>query len=116
MTKMGAARALGWTSLALGLTEILAPRQLGEGLGVGRHRGTFSALGAREMLAGLWILGSDHPAAGLWARVAGDAMDLAFLGVAASNSSKRKALGAAVATVAAITALDLLTARQFQHA
>jgi hypothetical protein len=105
-----AARALGYTSLALGLTEIAAPNWLAGQMGIDEKPGLFRALGLREIASGVAILRGEKKAPGLWSRVAGDVMDLALLGVAARASSRKGGVGAAAAMVLGITALDVLSA------
>src|SRR5204863_114974 len=96
------ARGLGWFSLGLGLTEVALPRQLGRlaGLPDGRR---LPLLGLREIVSGLGILGSRSKGPWLWSRVAGDVIDLAFLGNAMKagrcNRSRLAAATAAVGTV-----------------
>ena len=70
------ARGLGWASLAIGLTEIAAPRQVQAMLGLEDrpdHRGVLRILGIREIVHGFHILTEKRPtsamATGLWARV-----------------------------------------------
>jgi hypothetical protein len=109
-----AARALGWFSVGLGAVEIAAPEWLGEQIGVGRHPNLVRAFGLREMMAGLWLLANQKPSTGLWARVAGDAMDLTALGAAMRNSRARGRVAAAIAMVAGVTALDALYAQRLQ--
>jgi uncharacterized membrane protein len=73
-----------------------------------RARTLMRAVGARELGAGTGILGRPRPAGWLWARVAGDAMDLALLGAAlGSRRNTQRRVLAAAAAVAGITALDL---------
>ena len=69
------AYGLGWFSIGLGLSEILAPRALGRAIGVGHgplKGGIFRGYGLREIAAGLGILSRRRPAAWTWARFAGD--------------------------------------------
>lgn len=102
---------LGWVSIALGLGEILAPRQLSETMGVRNHPTLMRALGLREISAGVGILASHQPSYWLWARVAGDAMDLALLGTAFRTDKRDSArLSSATAMIAAIAALDVFAA------
>lgn len=104
---------LGVFSIGLGLAELLTPRNVADATGV-RSPGLLRAYGARELGAGVGILTADNPAKWLWARVAGDVMDLATLGAAYANGrgdDRRKALQAAAA-VAGVTVLDLVAARQ----
>src|SRR5688572_25310327 len=86
------ARSLGWFSLGLGMTEILFPARITRALGT-KNRTTLvrTAYGMREIAAGVGILGSANPAPWLWARVAGDVVDLATLGAAqlGRNTNRR---------------------------
>jgi uncharacterized membrane protein len=69
--------------------------------------------GLREIAAGITIFSQKKPSGGLWSRVAGDALDLASLGVAfTSPSAKRGRVAFATANVLAVTALDLIAAKQ----
>src|SRR5690348_125459 len=72
------ARALGWFSLGLGLSELLAPRLVAGPLGMRGNEGLLRAYGAREIGAGVLSL-STEKRAGLWSRVAGDVLDMATL-------------------------------------
>lgn len=102
---------LGWVSIGLGLTQILAPRQLSKAIGVSNHPTMMRSLGLREITAGVGILTSREPSHWLWARAAGDAMDLALLG-AAFKADKRDGarLSSTTAVIAAIAALDVFAA------
>lgn len=109
------ARGLGWFSIGLGLAELLAPRAIARLCGgQGRHTGLIRLYGLREIAAGLMIFsGGRKPAAGLWARVAGDALDLATLGVSALSPRTNKAgVVFAAANVVGVGALDLMCAQQ----
>ena len=112
---------LGWFSIGLGLTQVLAPRRFARFIGV---RGDDDELrlvrlvGLRELASGVGILTRPRPAGWLWARVAGDVMDLALLGSAlasgpppartGSRRPPRPSLG--------VTALDLYDAVQLSRA
>src|SRR3954454_18731525 len=90
-TDVTVAKALGWASFAIGLTEILAARPVERLLGIGDHRGLLTSFGLRECAAGAAILtAGDAPntqlAAGVWSRVAGADVDLAMLGAAARKT------------------------------
>jgi uncharacterized membrane protein len=66
------------------------------------------AVGLREIASGIGILTNKKPAGWLWARVAGDLMDLALLRAAfARSSASPLRLTAASAAVAGVTALDI---------
>ena len=104
------AKALGWFSIGLGLAQLIAPRSVSRTIGVQDSPRLMRALGAREIASGVGILSQRRPANWLWARVAGDAMDLALLGAAArSRHSMRERIGWASAAVAGIAVLDLLS-------
>ncbi len=111
------ARGLGWFSIALGLTEMLAPRQLCRALGVEEHTALVRACGARELAAGIGILSQPQQPAWLWSRVAGDAMDLGLLAAAIARNGRDGRGGATVATlaVAGVTALDVYAANQMSR-
>src|SRR5829696_7229885 len=86
------ARALGWFSLGLGFAQIAAPGKVAQLVGVDDNDETITVmrvLGAREIASGLGILTQPKPAPWLWARVGGDAMDLALLRMALSSPRRR---------------------------
>jgi hypothetical protein len=105
-----AGRALGWTSIGLGVAEIAAPLWLSHQLGVGERQALLRALGVREVLSGVGILGRKSASAGMWSRVAGDVLDVALLGLAAINTKKRKVVFGAIAAVVALGVIDVLLA------
>src|ERR1700712_14640 len=72
------ARFLGYFSIGLGLAEALAPNTMGHITGV-RQKGLVQAYGIREIVCGIGILSSNRPTEWMWARVAGDTLDLATL-------------------------------------
>ena len=106
------ARFLGWFSVGLGLAEIAAPRTLAQILGTRpRPALTRTAYGLREVAVGVGILASRNPRPWVWARVAGDALDLATLSAIRSGRRGRPYTAAlALGSVAAVTALDVRTA------
>jgi hypothetical protein len=114
--QMQLAKGLGWFSIGLGLTQLLAPRWLEEKIGLrGDRAGLMRALGARETMAGMGVLLSDKPVGPLWGRVAGDAMDLALLGAAlASPGNEKGRLAGATGMVVGVTLLDFACARMLQ--
>jgi hypothetical protein len=105
------ARGLGWFSLALGLAELAAPGKLARALGLEGRERLLQAYGGREIGAGIWAL-SDTPAPAIWSRVAGDFVDLATLaaGLRDGDREQRRNAWIALAAVAGVTAVDLLTA------
>lgn len=111
----GLARALGWFSLGLGLAELAAPRRVSRAIGLRDGRSlVLQALGAREIASGLGILSGRGTPRWVWARVAGDLVDLALLGVALGGGrrSERGRVAAATAAVAGVAALDVVAARR----
>ena len=108
------AKGLGWFSLGLGFAELLAPRTIANITGVSNERtGLIRLYGLREIAAGVTIFAQEKPVEGMWSRVAGDALDLASLGKAfTSPNAKTGRLAFATANVLAVTALDVMCARQ----
>ena len=106
---------LGWFSIGLGLAEVLAPKSFAKFIGSKGKRTSFIryACGLREITAGIGILTTPRPAEWVWARVAGDAMDLTALGVAlTSDDTDRGRLTAAAVAVLGVTALDIYDAQK----
>lgn len=104
---------LGLFSIALGLAEIAATRRIARALGNDHRAGrtTLRAFGAREVLTGAGLLAAPAHSTLVWNRVAGDALDLAALGVAARNAPRHRAVWGAIAFVAGATVIDALVAR-----
>lgn len=112
------ARGLAWFSIGLGLAQLLAPRAVARlAGGHGRHTGLVRLYGAREIASGLMIFSQGRmPAAGVWSRVAGDALDLATLGAAYLAPSTNKAgVTFATANVLGVAALDIICARELSQ-
>lgn len=101
---------MGWFSIGLGVAELLLNRQLARATGMSPT--TLQIFGVREIVCGVGILSSRRPIGWMWARVAGDALDLAALGSAYAEGTDEQRTGAAVAmaAVAAATAVDLANA------
>jgi hypothetical protein len=111
------ARALGWFSLGLGLTEAVFPKALGRAIGMRRHPRLLRLYGLREITAGIGVLASGRPGPWMWARVAGDALDLTALGSGLGPSNARRERTAlATAAVAGVTALDIFCALKLSQA
>jgi len=113
-------RGLGMFSIALGMTEVLAPRMLGQAIGMdtrGSGPAILRAFGARELGAGIAVLLRPNKPLPLWARVVGDAMDLTFLALATrSRRANGTRLAIAAAAVAGVTALDVIASLRAQKA
>src|SRR3954451_12579355 len=79
------APALGWFSVGLGVAQLVAPGWLSNLIGVQDSDDTRTlqrVVGVRELMAGVGIFTAERPERWLWARVAGDVMDLVLLGAA----------------------------------
>ncbi|HEX7841956.1 MAG TPA: hypothetical protein VF469_31010, partial [Kofleriaceae bacterium] len=120
MPSLALSRGLGWFSIALGVTELAAPRALARLIGVDPRGATpwiVRALGARQILAGLGVLMQPHRPLPLWGRVGGDAIDLALLGAAAATRcTSTPRIAGAIAAVAGVTALDVIAGTRVQRA
>jgi uncharacterized membrane protein len=109
------ARALGALSLGLGAVQLASPRRFARTVGIERSPSLLvRAVGLREIGNGVALLALRRPVTALWARVAGDAMDLAVLGFSfrrggrlATSGRSRSRLSTAAVAAAGITALDL---------
>ena len=108
------AKGLGWFSIGLGMTELLCPRVIAKISGVPNSRtGLIRLYGLREIASGIAIFSQKEPAGAMWSRVAGDALDLASLGRAFTlPGANRGRVAFATANVLAVTALDLVAAKQ----
>jgi hypothetical protein len=103
------ARTLGFTSIAIGLTEILFPKRLEKtmGIGNGENTGILRTLGVREIMHGVDLLTHEDPTPGVWARVAGDMLDGALLAAAARKTRNPGGFAAIAALVAPVVAADI---------
>ena len=112
----GLADALGWFSIGLGAAELLAPEAVAEYLGMDDLTELVRAYGLREIATGVGILANRQPTGWVWARVAGDALDLATLaaGLSPRNRRRNRVLGA-MAAVAGVALLDVMCARQLDQ-
>ena len=113
MTPERLARGLAWFSVSLGLVEVFAPRLVSRLVGGrGENANLIRLYGMREIVSGMMIFGQgERPAAGVWSRVAGDAIDIATLAATASSTNRKGALAFATANVLGVTALDLYCAQ-----
>jgi hypothetical protein len=106
-------KGLGWFSVALGLAELVAPRGLAALIGVAPRAGIMRLMGLRELTAGVGIFDQRKPVGALWSRIAGDGVDLSLLSAAlASRRSAKSRVAAAIATVVAVTILDIYAGTQ----
>ena len=111
MNVLGLARFLGWFSIGLGLMEILGGRKLAEKLGMTSRARLIRGYGVREVANAVVILANPGSAPLLWARVGGDALDIAtLLGTPSYGRRERTNVKLALAAVAGVTLLDILCA------
>jgi len=111
---------LGLFGIGLGLVELSAPAAVSRWIGARNTpptRRILRAFGVREILSGIGLLTRRDVQTGMWARVAGDAMDLAalcaFLTSGRRGSARRIGSLAAIAGVAALdVAVALETGRR----
>jgi hypothetical protein len=108
------ARGLAWFSIGLGLFELFGARRLTSFLGIDdRHATLIRAYGVREIATGVGIMAERTPAVGVWSRVAGDALDMATLGLAFRRDEPRTSrVALAMIAVAGAAAVDIACARQ----
>jgi len=102
------AKGLGIFSFALGIPQTLAPGRMNRMIGIkddSKSRMLMRAVGIRELTAGVGIFTDRRPTEWIWARVAGDTMDLALLGSALRSKSRSPArtLAATGAVIGAFT-------------
>ncbi len=107
------ARGLGYLSLGLGLSQLLAPRWFSQTIGLkdrSDNETVVRLIGARELIAAAGLLTSKNPAPWVWLRVGGDLMDLALLGRASTSSvAEQDRLNGALAGTVAVTAVDVMS-------
>jgi uncharacterized membrane protein len=118
-------RGLALASLGLGATCLIAPGRLATSVGLRdetRARRTLRLIGLREVTSGIGLLSGRRPTRWMWGRVAGDMMGLTLLGRAIATPTKRgsarnrpRAAGA-MAALAAMTAVDVVSAGAFSLA
>ena len=121
-TDTALARSLGYFSAAIGLAEVLMPRQIENLLGIAHtagNRGTIRALGVRELCHAATILSEDRPSPELknamWARVAGDGLDTALFGVAGMQTKKPASYAVSGALLLAVGAADFICAQRLSE-
>jgi uncharacterized membrane protein len=109
------AQALGWFSIGLGLTEVFATSGLAKAIGIkddDTNRNVLRGFGVREIVNGIALLTQPDSTTWRWGRVAGDAMDLTFLGKQYGEDGTDKGrLSTAVAAVAGVTVLDVMCSK-----
>jgi hypothetical protein len=79
MNTRACANGLGWFSIALGLTEIIAAKPLARALGLESTK-LLRAFGVREIASGIGLLMQERKGPWVWIRGGGDALELAVIG------------------------------------
>jgi uncharacterized membrane protein len=116
-TGEGMATGLGWFSLALGLPALIRPTEVARAAGFkgdALDRGMMLGLGVREIATGLGILGQKQPSRWVWARLAGDMVDMSYTGygLASGRAKDRTRALATLASLIGVTAADVRCAMQ----
>jgi len=104
--------ALGWVNMGMAVTELTFPEGVCRVLGASkRHTWLVRSLGLRELTIGLGLLLQPHRRAWVWARVVGDAMDMALLAASFRLPRANRAWqGALTAATVVSAAVDLYAA------
>jgi hypothetical protein len=103
------ARGLGYFSLALGLSELVAPDAISRAVGLDGYHGLIRGYGGREIATGVAILTSHDPTPWVWGRIVGDVADIATVVAGAQKLTKPRTLFA-LGLLAGVTALDVFCA------
>ena len=116
MTGQGLTKGLGVFSLGLGLAEVATPCAIARLIGADERGATpviLRALGAREIAHGIGIFARPRS---VWTRLAGDLLDLAFVGWQLGNRrNNRTRLLATVGALLGVGAFDVLAAVRMQR-
>ena len=109
-----AAKALGWFSIGLGISQLIGAGRLLGMIGA-KRTGIARFYGIREIGTGIALLTASDPAPWAWARVGGDALDLGSLAGGFKTGAPRKGNRLlALLFVAATSVVDLACARRIQ--
>lgn len=107
------ARGLGYFSLALGATEVLAASTLCRALGMEGRERIVQGFGVRELATGVAILASHDATPWILGRVAGDALDIATVATGLKHDNpKQNNVIAALGALIGATILDVVCAQQ----
>lgn len=110
---------LGIAGIGMGLAELAAPGAVGRAIGIGdrpARRLAMRLMGVRDLALAIGGLGRYRPQPWLWARVAGDLGDLAFMAWTLRSLRKRpfrrrsSRLPLALGVLAGVAILDTVTA------
>lgn len=100
--------ALGWFSIGLGVASLVAPRFMARAAGMPPWPNVLRAVGMRELVCGAGLIKRPGNQLWRWSRVAGDAMDLAIVGLAAAHPyADRRRLASTALVLGTVGALDL---------
>lgn len=102
---------LGWFSVGLGALELVAPNAVARAIGLEPTpvwNGLLRFFGVRELATGAGILANPRSKEWVGMRIGGDALDLATLGVALTQSRQPARTLAATAFVLGAAVLDLV--------
>ena len=114
------ASGLGWFSIGLGLAEVAAPGAVASLVGLPGNSATRNVLrvfGIRELATGIGILKNPGEPGWIWARVAGDALDIAALWTGAQSNGRDTARSAtATAALIGLTVMDAFCGAQLSTA
>jgi hypothetical protein len=105
-------QTLGYVGMGLGVVELVAAPRITRALGIEGYEALVRAFGVREIAAGVLTLSTEKEQ-GLWARLGGDALDIAVLIAALrARNARRENIGLALAAVVGITLLDAVAAEE----
>jgi uncharacterized membrane protein len=81
------------------------------------NRTVLRLVGVREIGHGVAILFQRNPTGGVWSRVAGDTMDIAYLGsrLVSGDARQREKVASALMAVVGITAVDVATSTELSR-
>ena len=102
-------QGLALFSIGLGLAELFAPRQVSRAAGMHKNDTLLRGYGLREIATGVGLLLAKNPKPWLWARVAGDVLDVATV-AGTANTNRPKRLGGSALALLSVGALDLYAA------
>lgn len=110
---------IAWFSVALGVTQLVAPDALARLIGVRPTQNTrtaMRAIGVRELTTGFGLLSNTRSSPWLWSRLAGDMVDLSLIGTSVGRRAddRTRATRAALA-VGGVAALDFYAAARSQR-
>lgn len=107
---------LGGFTVGLGLAELFGGKAIARRLGLPHRSGVVRAYGVRELATAGALFAAPTAAGPVWARVAGDVLDLGTLGAAArARGANTGPLLMVAAVVAGALLLDVWAARRMER-